>query len=119
MDNFNNQNSYNQNNYNGMNNTFNQSVGQGSAPDYMLWLILGIVQICLICCCNIFSCVCGIITVIMAVQANNYFKYGNYTMYQARIKSAKIANIIGWALIVVSIVLNIVTGVFSTIANSL
>lgn len=113
MDNFN-----NQNNYNGMNNNFNQPVGQGNAPDYMLWLILGIVQICLICCCNIFSCVCGVITVIMAVQANNYFKYGDYNMYQARIKSAKIVNIIGWALIVVSIVLNIVTGVFSAITSS-
>ena len=54
----------------------------------------------------------------MAVQANNYFKYGEYNMYQARIKSAKIVNIIGWALIVVSIVLNIVTGVFSAITSS-
>lgn len=41
MDNFN----QNQNNYGGMNNGFNQQMNQGNAPDYMLWLILGIVQI--------------------------------------------------------------------------
>lgn len=114
MDSFN----QNQNSYGGMNNGFNQQMNQGNAPDYMLWLILGIVQICLLCCCNIFTCICGIITVVMVVQANNYFKCGNYPMYQGKIRSAKIANIIGWALIILSLVINIFSGVFSAIAEA-
>ena len=119
MDNFNqNQNNYSQGNYNnGMNMNTNFVPQQGSAPDYTLWLILGIVQICLICCCNIFTCVCGIITVVSICQANNYFKTGNLPMYQGKLKTAKTANIIGWALIVLSLIINIVTGMFSSVMD--
>lgn len=96
---------------------FNQQGTNGHGPDYTLWFVLGIIQICLICCCNIFTCICGIVTVVMIKQADEYFRMGNYTMYQARVKSAKIANIIGWALIVLGTVFSMVSGVFTTIAD--
>lgn len=111
MDNF------NQNNYGGMNNGFNPQMNRGNAPDYILWLILGIIQICLLCCCNLFTCMCGVITVIIAVQANKYFKCGNYAMYQGKIRSAKTVNIIGWVLMIVSLAINIFSGVFSAIVE--
>lgn len=89
------------------------------APDFMLWLLLGIAQICTLCCCNCFTFIFGILTVIFACMANTAFKNNNIAGYQSNIKTAKICNIIGWACIVLSIVLNIVTGLFSTVSDSL
>lgn len=101
---------------NQQNQNFNQQPN-GNAPDYMLWLVLGIVQILTLCCCNCFTFIFGIITVIFACTANTAFKQGNLNSYAEKIRLAKIMNIIGWALIAVSVILNLVTGVFSSILS--
>lgn len=87
------------------NNNNNTSSGQ-SAPDYILWLILGIVLTCTVCCC--FNCagpVFGIITIVLALMANSAFKIGNMVEYQSKIKSAKIVCIIGLIWLAVSTIL--------------
>lgn len=94
-----------------------QPTTTGNAPDYMLWLILGIVQICSLCCCNCFTFIAGILTVIFVCGANNMYKIGDMMTYASKMKTAKIINIIGWALIIVSIVINIVTGIFNSIMS--
>ena len=104
-------------------NNFNQgqqfNVGNQNAPEFTLWLVLGIVQICLICCCNLLTCVCGILTVIFISNANNFYKLGQMVEYQAKVKSAKIANLVGWGLIVVSIIFNIFAGVFDQLQSTM
>lgn len=88
--------------YNGMNMQYNL----GNAPNYILWLILGIIQICSVCCCGIPTMVCGIVTVIFAVTANQQFQQGNAVLYIKKMRAAKIWNIIGWVLLVLSFILN-------------
>lgn len=105
-----------------MDNGFNNGMNMGgmnqtpmNAPDYMLWLILGIIQICLVCCCSFPTAICGIITVIAICSANTWYKSGNIGMYQAKLKTAKLANIIGWALMIIIFVVNIVGGIFEAV----
>ncbi len=83
----------------------NQNV---NAPNYILWLILGIVQITNICCCNPFTSVCGIITVILAIKANKEFLNGKFYEYQANMKVAKILNILGWCLVPIGFIIWII-----------
>lgn len=97
---------------NNMNINNNSNINNGSAPDYMLWLVLGIVQICTLCCCNCFTFIFGILTVIFACIANTAFKNGNMVEYHSKIKLAKILNIVGWVLLIGGTILNFVMGVF-------
>lgn len=90
----------------------------GNAPEYTLWLVLGIIQIVCICCCNPFTTICGIITVVFVYAANNAYKINNTELYQSKIKSAKIVSIIGLALFVGGIILNIVLGMCTTLMNN-
>ena len=106
---YNNQQMYN-------NNMGTQPTGM-NAPDYMLWLILGVIQIILICCCNLFSFIMGILTVVFVIAANNQYKMGNMLGYQSKIKVAKIINIVGWVLMIVNFVVAIVGGIFEIIAG--
>lgn len=78
------------------------------APNYILWLVLGIVQIMNICCCNPFTSVCGIITVILAIKANKEFLNGKFYEYQANMKVAKILNILGWCLVPIGFIIWII-----------
>lgn len=75
------------------------------APNYMLWLILGIIQILNMCCCNPFTAVCGIITMVLAIKADKEFLKGNFYEYQTNMEVAKILNIIGWCLVPVAFIL--------------
>jgi hypothetical protein len=129
MDNFNQNQSYGQPNQNqgfgqgGMyqtpgNTNFTQPTGV-NAPNYTLYLILSIILIAGICCCNVVSLVLGIISIVYLTQANSFFKMGNMAMYEAKIKVSKILIIVGYALIVLGIILNIVSGAFSTIVSIL
>lgn len=117
MDNFGNNQygqTYNQpNNFNNVNNT---NTGM-NAPDYMLWLILGIIQIVTLCCCNCVAPIFGIITVIMVVGANNKYKTGDAFGYQKSMKTAKIINIVGWVLMFAGTIISFVTGMFSSIMD--
>lgn len=79
-----------------------------NAPNYILWLVLGIVQIMNICCCNPFTSVCGIITVILAIKANKEFLNGKFYEYQANMKVAKILNILGWCLVPIGFIIWII-----------
>lgn len=109
------QNQYGNTNQYGNQQMYNMNNTTGSAPDYMVWLILGIVQIMLICCCNLLSLVTGILTVVFAVSANNQYKVGNMIDYQSKMKTAKIINIVGWLLMVVNFIIGFFGGLFELI----
>lgn len=94
-----------------------QLPNNGNVPGYMLWLLLGIAQILTLCCCNCITFIFGILTVVFACIANNQFKQGNIIMSTANIKKAKIFNILGWLLIIVNFVINLLLGVFEYIGN--
>lgn len=102
---------YNQNNFEA-----NQQFMQGNNPmdngakEYVLWLVLGIIQALSICCCNWVAVITGTITIIFAIQANSQRLMGNYYAFKKKIGVAKVVNLIGWGLMVVSIVLNLVFG---------
>lgn len=88
----------------------NVTMNGGKAPGYMLWLILGIVQICSLCCCNCVMFIFGTLTVVFACIANNAFKNGDMFTYQAKLKVAKILNIIGWCIGILGWIISLVSG---------
>ena len=101
----------------GFNNQVNTST---NAPNYKLWLILGIIQTCLFCCCcSVITCIFGIATIILAVTANNYFKQGNMVLYRARMKAAMIVNIIGWVVTFLGFIIGLATGLIESFATAL
>lgn len=85
--------------------------------DLQLWFILGIVQVCLICCCNYLTFITGIITLIFASKAKSFIGFGNQYQAKEYVNKAKIVNLIGWGLMVINIVINIISGVFSVITD--
>ena len=89
----------------------------GNAPEYTLWLILGIIQMISLCCCNCVAFVFGLITVIMITGGNNAFKNGDMATYQSKLKTAKIVNIIGWVVMFGGVILSLVTGAFGMIGE--
>lgn len=90
-----------------------------NSPDFTLWLVLGIIQICMICCCNCLSLITGTITVVLVILANNSYKAGNLADHDSKIKIAKIVNLVGWGLFVVNIIINLVGGVFSSVMSAI
>lgn len=90
-----------------------------SAPDYMLWLILGIVQICTLCCCNCTAPITGIITVILVVMGNTSYKQGNLMDYQSKMKIAKIVCGVGFGLMIIGWIISLFSGMFELIFSSL
>ena len=110
---------------NTQNNGMNYNMGgqmpnaNGNAQDYMLWLILSIIQICSLCCCNCIGFIFGIISLIFVITANNAYKAGNINLYASKIKTAKIINIIGWVGMILSFIIGMVMGIFNNMANSL
>lgn len=102
---------------------YNQQMGNPmmstgtNAPDYMLWLVLGIVQIVLICCCNLLACIAGVLTVIFVIAANNSYKMGNMIDYQSKMKTGRIINIVGWVLMIANLVIAFFAGVFELITG--
>lgn len=90
-----------------------------SAPDYMLWLILGIVQICTLCCCNCTAPITGIITVILVVMGNTSYKQGNLADYQSKMKIAKIVCGVGFGLMLIGWIISLFTGVFDFMISSI
>jgi hypothetical protein len=96
---------------------FNQPPMGVNSPNYTLYLVLSIILILGICCCNIISLILGIIAIVTLMQANDFFKMGNMMMYEDKIRTTKILILVGYGLIVAGIVLNIAVGTFSTIAS--
>lgn len=94
-----------------------QPMNNMDAPQYTLWLVLGIVQALSLCCCNIFCFGTGLATILIAVKANNAFKIGNIPQYQKDINTAKIVNLVGWGLLILGIIGQIFTGMFSAMAE--
>lgn len=88
-----------------------------NAPDYTLWLILGIIQTCLICCCNCLSFITGVVTIVLVIMANNSYKVGNGPDYVNKMKIAKIVCSVGWGLMIVGWVISLATDIFSTLIN--
>lgn len=77
-------------------------------------LLLGLSIAEIICCCL----PAGVVGLIMAIQANNAFRSGDYTTYDSKAKVARIALIIG---AIVGIVINVLTLIsnFAMIASSM
>lgn len=92
-----------QNNGYGMN--MNNNRLSQNAPNYMLWLILGILQICTLCCCNFSGPIFGVITVVLSIISNNAFKGRDMIEYQSKIKAAKIVCIVGFGFMIVTWIL--------------
>lgn len=89
-----------------------------NAPDYMLWLILGIIQIITLCCCNCVAPIFGIITVVTVIGANNKYKAGDIVGYQSSIKTAKIVNIVGWVIMFAGSIIGVASGMLSSILEA-
>lgn len=93
---------------------------QGIVNQYMTWLIAGAVQVlCLCCCCSWMSLITGIMTIVFAVLANQAYNSNDQMAYYKNIKIAKISNIVGWVLLLVGIVINMVAGIFANILNTI
>ena len=93
----------------------NNQTNYRNAPECILWFVLGVIQISLIYYCSLTTSICGIITVVKALKANNYFKYDEYSMYKSSLRSSKVANILGWSALVLKIVLAMVIGVLENL----
>lgn len=82
-------------------NTSQQIIPAGNAPGYMLLIILGVIQILMICCCcGLSSFIFGVLTIVFAVNANKAFKNANLKDYKSNITIAKTMNIIGWIILI-------------------
>lgn len=68
--------------------TFGQNVSQ-KAPDFTKWIIISVFQMA--CCCQI----TGILSLVMVILADSDFKKGLYTEYASKMKTAKIASVVG------------------------
>lgn len=97
---------------------FDPLIAQKMSAQYLLWLILGILQSLSICCCNWFGVVTGILTIVMVVRAKKAFQRGDMYRSMSSLKAAMIINIIGWVLLIVTSIVNIVAGTFSVIFNA-
>lgn len=95
-----------QNNVYGQQNS--QQAQNSNAPEYMVILILSVIQILTICCCTPLTCIMGIISLASIIGANSEFKDGNYIAYQSKSKTAKITNITGWVLFGISLIIHII-----------
>ena len=113
------QQNYQQQNYQQFN-SFNAQPQQGPINQYMTWLIAGGVQaLCLCCCCSWMSLVTSIVTIVFAVMANQAYNSNDLHSYHKNINIAKYANIVGWVLLVIGFVINIVAGWFTHILNTI
>lgn len=123
QNNQNNQNSHvNLNKDNNQQNNSNNTGGLFGNLDpntqYLIWFISGIIQIINICCCNAISLIFGIITVIFATKAKQGLYKNNKAEFEQNIKTARLITLIGWALTVLNVVLNIVLGLAQIVANA-
>lgn len=110
---------YQQQNYQQFNN-FNNQPQQGPINQYMTWLIAGAVQaLCLCCCCSWMSLATSIVTIVFAVIANQAYNSNDLRSYHKNINIAKYANIVGWVLLVIGFVINLVAGWFTHILNTI
>lgn len=122
---YNSQYGQNDNQYGQNGQDFNQNTGlnQGftglNAPDYMLWLILGIVQVFTLCCCNCTAPITGAITIVLVIMANNSFKSGNAMDYSSKMNIAKIVCCIGYGLMIVGIIISFFSGIVSSILDAI
>ena len=86
----------------------------GSAPEYTLYLIIGILYT--ICCCNILI---GIPGIIFTCLMNSAFKMGNAQEYAQNKKIAKVIYIVGIILWIVSIIFGFLSGILEAILESI
>lgn len=84
---------------------------------YIIWLVSGIIQIINICCCNVFSLVFGILTVIFCSKAKQGIYSNDRMTFEHNIKTARLLSLIGWIVIVLNVILNIALGFFSAVMD--
>lgn len=85
----------------------------GSAPEFVAFLIIGIVYT--VCCCNIFVAIPGLIFTFLM---NSRYKEGNMAAYMSNKNIAKWIYIIGVILWILGIIIGIFTGIIDIITFS-
>lgn len=97
---------------------------QSKAPEYTLWLVVGIILTVLGCCCccggGVTVPVVGILLIIFSSLGNSAYKEGRMVDYQKWFKWCKITIIVGTVLIVLNIIIGIIggfTGMFTEIMD--
>ena len=106
-------------NNNGMNPNNMGNGGKDPNTDITIWTVLGIIQIILVCCCNFTTFITGIITMVFISKAKTALYTSDVQSFTSYVKSAKIANLIGWGLMILNILLNVVLGTFSFVFDKL
>lgn len=100
----------------------NSQTTQSKAPEYTLWLVIGIILTVIGCCCccggGITVPVVGILLIIFACLGNNAYKEGRMLDYQKWFKRCKITIIVGVILIILNVIIGIVGG-FATVFTDL
>lgn len=96
-------------------NSFDPLLAQKFTARYMIWLILGIAQSLSLCCCNWFGVLTGIATIVLVLKAKKEFNRGNLYKSVSNLKIAGIINIIGWVILVVVSILNLIFGTFQVL----
>lgn len=92
------------------NQNLNQNINKGNTPGFNLLLVLGIIQVLGICCCNMFTFIFGVLTIVFAVKADEDYKSGRHYYYE-NLKTAKVFNIIGWVFFVTGLFISIIGGI--------
>lgn len=78
-----------------------------NAPEFVLFLVFGIVQIMLICCLQPWTCLCGILTVVFICKANNDFALNRNVDYGKHLNVAKAASVVGAITAVIGLIASI------------
>lgn len=87
--------------------------------DIQLLFILGIIQVLMVCCCNFMTFIAGIVTLVLVSKAKSIHGYGNQQQASNMVTKAKIANVVGWILLVLNTIINLVAGVFRVVFDKL
>lgn len=76
-------------------------------PGYFPLLIQGIIQaLHMLCCCNIATTACGILTIYFIISANNEYKK-NPNRGASELRTAKVLCIAGWITLLITVILNL------------
>lgn len=112
---------YNQQNAGYQNTGYQSNVPMGNAPEYTLWLIIGVALTVLGCCCccggGFTVPIGGIVLICFACAGNSAYKRGDMLGYNKWFKAAKITIIVVVVLNILYSIIGFATGLFATIMD--
>ena len=110
------QNGFNQQQYQGFN-QFDPLMMSQFNNQYIFWLILGILQSLTLCCCNYAGIVTGLATIILLIAGKLQVNKGNINKGVKMLKIAKIINLLGWVILIVTIIVNFISGTYKFVSS--